>query len=269
MAKTHADRLAKYGKFGSYNDMIDRVLAHNKADVTGKVVNIQMDDWKKAFQEISAQADAGQARFFLPDARGIIPTKKTVLAEARATGAIMSQTLRDNIKKKMIDTLQEFVDTKKIPYQTRRGELRGKMDPELITQFERKIKQAFEGYTKRNAEVDMPASIHTIAVTEMRSAVSMAKKAYADKLKAQNPGLRLWKRWIHNRWLVEEPRPGHMKLNRTELPYDRDFVVEVYKKFKGTYKRAGTVRMRHPHDPSAPLSEVCGCQCDVEYYHKR
>jgi hypothetical protein len=273
MAKTHADRLSKYGKFGRYNDMIDNILAHNKADVAGKVINIQMDDWNKAFMELSAQSDAGQVRFVLPSASGTIPTKKVIHAKAVETGKIMSKTLRENLNKKMLGTLQDYIDEKKTPYMTKRGELRGKMDPVLIEKFEAKIKEAFEGYTKRDRTVGMPKNIHTIAVTEMRSAVSMGKKAYADKLKVMNPGLKLYKRWIHNDWLVQEPRPGHRALDERyggqEIQYDRDFIVGTYKWMKNKYFKTGTIRMRHPHDPSAPLSEICGCQCDWEVFHKR
>jgi hypothetical protein len=228
-----------------------------------------MNDWNKAFRELSAGGWEDGGRLVLPTPSGVLPTKKVIVEQAKATGRLMSKTLRDNLKKKMVKTLQEFVDKKKTPYETKRGELRGKMNPALIDAFEEKIREAFLGYTKKDARVGMPPNIHTIAVTEMRSAVNLAKRNYADKLKANNPHLKLYKRWRHNNWLVMEPRPGHQKLNGKELPYNKPFDVEVYKKVRGRYIRTGSVKMMHPHDGSAPLSEVVNCQCDFEVYAKR
>ena len=58
----------------------------------------------------------------------------------------------------------------------------------------------------------------------------------------------LEKEWIHS-GSDEDPRENHKALDGTRVPFD------------GTFDVGGGVRMKYPHDESAPVKEVANCTC--------
>ena len=41
---------------------------------------------------------------------------------------------------------------------------------------------------------------------------------------------------------------------------------ELWEDQKGKYVKIGVTEMVAPHDPSAPIDQVAGCNCDIKYF---
>lgn len=110
-----------------------------------------------------------------------------------------------------------------------------------IEQMQAHIKDTFNTYTTSHAKM--------IAVTEVRSSVDLSKAEYVRELIARNPNkLRVTKKWIHHDHLVKIPRPTHKAIDGEKVLFNQPF----------------SIGLMYPHDPSAPASEVIGCQCGYQ-----
>lgn len=110
-----------------------------------------------------------------------------------------------------------------------------------IAQMQSHIKDTFATYTTSHAKM--------IAVTEVRSSVDLSKAEYVRELIARNPNkLRVTKKWIHHDHLVKIPRPTHKAIDGEKVLFNQPF----------------SIGLMYPHDPSAPASEVIGCQCGYQ-----
>jgi hypothetical protein len=110
-----------------------------------------------------------------------------------------------------------------------------------IAQMQSHVKDTFATYTTSHAKM--------IAVTEVRSSVDLSKAEYVRELVARNPNkLRVTKKWIHHDHLVKTPRPTHKAIDGEKVLFNQPF----------------SIGLMYPHDPSAPASEVIGCQCGYQ-----
>jgi hypothetical protein len=110
-----------------------------------------------------------------------------------------------------------------------------------IAQMQSHVKDTFTTYTTSHAKM--------IAVTEVRSSVDLSKAEYVRELIARNPNkLRVTKKWIHHDHLVKIPRPTHKAIDGEKVLFNQPF----------------SIGLMYPHDPSAPASEVIGCQCGYQ-----
>lgn len=110
-----------------------------------------------------------------------------------------------------------------------------------IAQMQSHVKDTFTTYTTSHAKI--------IAVTEVRSSVDLSKAEYVRELIARNPNkLRVTKKWIHHDHLVKIPRPTHKAIDGEKVLFNQPF----------------SIGLMYPHDPSAPASEVIGCQCGYQ-----
>jgi hypothetical protein len=173
-------------------------------------------------------------------------------------GNLISKDLHDRLSRDLRRSLNQFTPKTGEPtFIRRRGIRAGRINPKLIESLEKDITRTFENYTKKDPRYGVPANVHGIAVTELRSAVSEMKASYMNEFRAANPDTQVFKRWIHNRSLSKEPRPHHMAHNRKTAAWDEPFVLSN-----------GAVLM-YPHDPAAPAEEVINCNCDYIVYVRR
>jgi len=140
-------------------------------------------------------------------------------------GKMITDTLRDTLTRGLRQAILENPnDTEK-----------------AIAQMQQSVKDTFNTYTTSHAKM--------IAVTEVRSSVDLSKAEYVKELIARNPNrLRVTKKWIHHDHLVKIPRPTHKAIDGEKVLFDQPF----------------SIGLMYPHDPSAPASEVIGCQCGYQ-----
>jgi len=140
-------------------------------------------------------------------------------------GKMITDTLRDTLTRGLRQAILENPnDTEK-----------------AIAQMQQSVKDTFNTYTTSHAKM--------IAVTEVRSSVDLSKAEYVKELIARNPNrLRVTKKWIHHDHLVKIPRPTHKAIDGEKVLFNQPF----------------SIGLMYPHDPSAPASEVIGCQCGYQ-----
>ena len=140
-------------------------------------------------------------------------------------GKMITDTLRDTLTRGLRQAILENPnDTEK-----------------AIAQMQQSVKDTFNTYTTSHAKM--------IAVTEVRSSVDLSKAEYVKELIARNPNrLRVTKKWIHHDHLVKIPRPTHKAIDGEKVLFSQPF----------------SIGLMYPHDPSAPASEVIGCQCGYQ-----
>lgn len=140
-------------------------------------------------------------------------------------GKMITDTLRDTLTRGLRQAILENPnDTEK-----------------AIAQMQQSVKDTFNTYTTSHAKM--------IAVTEVRSSVDLSKAEYVKELIARNPNrLRVTKKWIHHDHLVKVPRPTHKAIDGEKVLFNQPF----------------SIGLMYPHDPSAPASEVIGCQCGYQ-----
>lgn len=263
MAKVHLDRLKK--KYGTeisganYEAVVKEILLQNNENVSNKMAKMSNKKWQSLAKKIGTK----EKKMVLPDLTEIVPPRALSVLKAAENGEMIRETLRDSLTRDLRQALDEFSATGKDSYVRQAGTTAGRINPQLVKEFENKISNTFSNYTKRDKSLGMPPDVHRIAVTEVRSAINNTKKLYIDKVLEKNPDIEAKKKWIHNRALSKEPRRGHMQMNNKTVGINELFKVPVYKTVKGVQKFTGDyVYMKHPHAPEAPASEVISCNCD-------
>lgn len=258
MAKVHLDRLqSKYKdipvKGKVYEHLVNTILEVNTGNIQRKMSRMTEDKFKKKMKKDS--------RFVLPDITDVLPKRAVLIRKAAEKGNLIRDTLRDQLTKDLRDTLKDFPEES---FTTRRGTTAGRINKKLIDQFEQKITETFEGYTRKDKKFGMPKNIHTIAVTEVRGTVNEIKKIYVDKFQEKNPDAKIKKRWIQNRSLSKNPRRGHDEVNGKIISFDKQFKVPFYRIVRGKRIKEGITMMDHPHSPGAPAVQVVNCSCDYD-----
>ena len=263
MAKIYLNRLQK--KYGTnisgqkYSDVVKIILLQNNENVSNKMARMSDKKWQVLAKKIGTK----EKRMILPDLKEIVPPRALSVLKAAEKGKMIQDTLRDSLTKDLRRTLDEFAATGKNSYVRQAGKTAGRINPQLVKQFENKISNTFSNYTKRDKTLGMPVDVHKIAVTEVRSAINNTKKLYIDKVLEKNPDIEARKKWIHNKALSKEPRRGHMDMNNKTVGINELFKVPEYKAIKGVQKRTGNyIMMKHPHDPDAPADQIIQCNCD-------
>lgn len=229
--------------------MVKEILSHNSEKVAravGRLNNRHNRDKIKKLVPNKRQLVK------LPDISDVLPKRSVFLIKGAEKGDIITNTLRTKLEKNLRDTLAKYTaGGNKIEGRT------GKLNTKLIQEFQSRIKETFEEYTKKDPKTGVPSNIKTIAVTETRNTIGMIKEEYNKLLLKKNPGSVIEKQWIHNRSLSFVPRGEHMKLHKKKLLFDEYFRVEN--------KKGGVDLMQRPHDPSAPPEQTIGCNCDMIY----
>jgi hypothetical protein len=264
MPKIHLDRLKKrYGYKGEpYEELIQRILQNNEEMVARRIGEISQSQWWNAAAKISTKGKA----FIVPSLEDVLPKRSVFTLKAAQNGKLISDTLRDRLTGELRETLAEFTPkTKEQAYIVRRGPTAGRINPKLVRELQEKIHSTFEAYTKKDPRFGVPSNVKNIAVTELRSSVSIVKREFTKVLLQKNPGLELKKTWIHNASLSKVPRKGHLQLNGKTIPYKELFTIPVYKSIKGKVVRTGSVTGDSPHAPGLPADQVIGCNCDIVY----
>lgn len=247
--KKYGDDLLK-GK--RYEEMISEIVAQNNEKISRAVGRISNNQYQKQLKKLSADK---AKTVKLPDISEVLPKRSVLLIKGAQSGKIISETLKKRLEKDLREVLKEFEGPK---MEVQRGRTTGKMKPELVAAFQDKIKETFEGYTKKDPSIGVPGNIRNIAVTETRSTVNAIRDEYVKKLLKKNKNLEMVKTWKHNRKLSKKPRQSHMRLDGQTIPYEDLFKVD-------NEKTGGFDNMLRPHDPAAPPEQVIGCSCEAIY----
>ena len=258
MAKVHLDRLV--GKFGwagqSYRWLMGKIIEANH-------LSIQRAVGRKLVGFFSAQADKikGQSnkQILVPDLTDVLPKHSVFARKGAERGEILTDSVRTQLANDLRQTVSDYLSQggQKMQYQI--GAKKGRIKPELVNVMERRIRQTFEGYTRRTGG-EAPANLRTIAETETRSAISDIKHQYVQRLQDKNHGrVQVMKRWIHH--ASSQPREGHIQMAGKTAGMDETFNVPD---IRGG-RLIQVTPMLHPHDPNAPASQVINCHCEIDY----
>lgn len=240
-----------------------KIIANNTEAVSRAVGRISNDSYKKQFKKYRTR----ERRFVLPDVGEVVPKRSVFTRKGAERGVLLTDALKTELDKQLRTILKDYKDRKKPVYIVRRGAKAGRINPQVIGDFEKRIMNTFTNYTKKDKRYGIPSNIHTIAVTEVRATVSEIKEQYNQRLLEKNKDkLKMFKRWIHNRSLSKEPRPHHEQMNGRTIEGSKEFAVRRKVKKKGRWVQIGWTRMKRPHDPSAPADQVISCNCDVDYF---
>jgi hypothetical protein len=245
MAKMHLDRIKKrYGWEGeNYRELMRQIIGHNTQASARAIGRLLVRDIKFTSKKIPSQ-------IIMPDVTQVLPKQSIFIRKGADRGALMADNLRDKLTK----------DLRQVLSQPTYFTTRGKLKEDLIIEFEQKIRDTFQSYTKKDPSIGIPANVATIARTEIRSVVSTVKHQYMDRFQKVNPDIVLVKEWIHNSkpYRGYKPREHHRYLDKTKIKYNEQFVLKN--------ERTGTTYYAdHPHAENLPPEEVINCQCEIRY----
>lgn len=275
MAKIHLDRLINQFDFAAdevsglnYRNMMKDMLANRTLNIARATARISRDNFDKQLTRLKKKGVGKEKIIVLPDVTEALPKRSVFLAKAAQDGNLITDTLRDRLTGDLRRSLKDFrtKETREPSFVRRRGAKAGTINPELIAKFQKDIVQTYSTYTRRHPDFGVPANVHAIAVTEIRSTVDVMKAEYNDKFARKNKDtLRMTKTWVQNRGLAHKPRTGHSMVNGVKIPIGEMFQVPLFKTVRGKEIRIGTTPMKHPHDSSAPPAQIIGCNCDAVY----
>jgi len=267
MAKIHLDRLKKRYKDipiqgETYSEIVKSVLLQNNENISNKMSSLSENKWKVLAKKIRPSDPA--KRLVLPDLNEIVPKRAITILKSAEKGEMIRETLRDSLTRDLRNSLDQFSASGKDSYVRQAGKTAGRINPQLIKDFEKRIQGTFDTYTKKDKSLGSPENVHRIAVTEVRSAINNTKNLYTQKMIEKNPDIEARKVWIHNSSMSKEPRRGHQKLDGKSIGMNESFKVENWKIVKGRPVKTGVDMMKHPHDPDAPSEQVIQCNCDYD-----
>jgi len=277
MAKVHLDRIKqKYGwTGGKYRALMAMILERQSEGITRKVATIQKGKLDKHARTASKRLGV---TLTVPDITDVLPQRSVFVRKGAERGKLLTDALRTQLTRQLREVVVKYISDGKGTMQGRTGVERGRMKPELVDTFERRIKSVFAGYAKRDPEIGgVPRNVSVIATTEVRAAINEIKHTYNAALATRNPAtVQMVKKWIHHPELSEEPRPGHAAVSGKTVPIADQFRVPVYERLgsiksgpnkgKPRWRRTRQfVAMLHPHDPTAPIEEVASCNCELDY----
>ncbi len=262
MATIFYNRLKE--KYGSenisgekYQEVITDILAHNNEKSSRAIGRLSTNNYKDSLKKLSKKK---AKTVKLPDLTDVLPKQSVFLIKGQQSSKLITNTLRDRLQKDLRATLNLFDGTGKQRIEIQRGRTTGKLNTELIKNFQDRITKTFEGYTKRDGKTGVPPNISAIAVTEVRSFIDSTREQYNRELVKKNPQIEMVKTWIHNRSLSKVPRNGHVKMHNKTIPLDGFFQVPR--------EDRGYDFMSRPHDPDAPADQNIRCNCEAIYKAK-
>jgi hypothetical protein len=266
MAKIKSDRLIKkYGTnnihTGKYQELMNEVLANNQEAISRAILRQSRVSWDKGLKKITTK----EKQFIMPSLEEVLPKRSIFVNKSAESGKFILDTLKDRLTKDLRSTLDTFTEkTGEQRYIRRRGKLAGTINPKVINDFQKSIRNTFENYRKTDPKYGMPTNIHNIAVTEVRTTINNAKRLYTETLLRKNKDLKARKKWRHNASLSKEERRGHAEADGQEVGFNELFTINTYRKVKGKLIYTGKVQCQHPHSDDLDIGEKCGCNCD--YY---
>lgn len=249
----------KYGKENitgrKYEKVIQDVLIHNNEKTSRAMARLSNSNYQDQIRRLNKRK---QQIIKLPDIEEILPKRSVFLIKSADTTTMITETLRTQLEKNLRSTLEKYQQFGGPKMETQRGKATGKINVDLITDFQAAITNTFESYTKRDPNTGVPGNIRNIAVTEIRSTVGMMKENYNRELMKKNPLIKMYKTWIHNKRLSKKPRKNHMAMHGITIPIDEKFKVD-------RETDSGYDMMSRPHDINAPPKQVIGCSCECIY----
>lgn len=267
MAKLHLDRLRdRYPSLlasEDYQGLMSEIIANGHENVQRAVGRIKRDEMGRAAARIQRSTSKQVA---LPSLEEVLPKRSVYLRKGAEQGRILSDSLRDKLTADLRTSVAEFLKTGAGSMQYRRGEERGRMNPELSAKLRDRLTNTFRDYHRPDA-TGVPPNIAVIAETEIRSAVDDIKHTWNTRLSEANPGrIEIIKVWRHHPHLSKEPRGNHSLMDGVEKPLNAPFIVPRWAWVRGRgLSVIGTTVMQHPHDPSAPIDQVVACHCECDY----
>ena len=272
MAKIHLDRLEKkYGKdllIGKdYKELMKVIITQNSENISQRIARLNKGHWDQANKKIKAV----EKRFVIPDVSEVLPADAIHIRKGAERGMLLSDELRGSLTKNLKETLSQFTPkTKEATYIRRRGIYAGTINPKLVKDFEKKIKETFTNYVKKDPKYGVPGNIREIAVTEVNSTVNNIKHSYMTQMLEKNKNVMVMKDWLHYPNRSKEPRIGHSIVAKQKgKKFTEPFHVPLYRKKGKRWIRVGFDLMQHPHDPYASAEQVISCHCDVQYRVRR
>ena len=248
MARVATTRLCKkYGDFKNYSELASLIIEDNHKRITTKVAKINND----VFSAERARVTRKEKAVATPPLSDLLPAHVEAI-KSKEKGKWMS----DNLKSRITSDLRTILD--KPEYQRTRGKLTGTLKEQAILDFQNKIKETFENYTKTDPKYGVPSNIRNIAVTEVRTVANHARDIYMDQLLKRNKDIFITKTFVHNDRASKNARPHHKELNGVTIPKSSRFLM--YNRETGR-----TYRFMYPHDESLPAEETIGCSCEVQY----
>ena len=263
MAKVHLNRLIKKYDFTAddvtginYRTLIQNIIESNDQNSARAAARLSDDNYKKQADRIGGKAK----RLTFPGLDQVIPKRSVFTRKAAQSGKLITDTLRDKMTKALRETLKESQAAGKADMIRPGGMGAGTMNPDIAREFQKKLTQVYQSYTKRDPSIGIPPNIRNIAVTETRATMNSIKKQYADQLEQRNPGkMKFQKKWIQNRSLSKKPRETHFDVDGMIIGKNELFQVQ-------NERTGGFDLMDRPHDPTAPPEQVIGCSCELQYF---
>ena len=149
MSKLHLDRLKKeYGvqlSKGDYQSVMSQIIANSHENVQRAVARVKIDELNRTAERINRSSTKQIA---VPNIEEVLPKRSVYARKGIEQGRIISDTLRDKLTKDLRDTVSQYLQTGKNSMQYKKGERRGKINPELVKQFRARIEQTYSAYTK-------------------------------------------------------------------------------------------------------------------------
>lgn len=264
MAKIHVDRITR--KLGlspeslsgqNYQDVMTQVIDQNTKNIQRAVGRLTNSNYEKQIVNLKKKGRLKEKVVLLPSMEEVLPKRSVAVTKAADSGKQITQTLSDRMNRSLRNTLKEWQATGK-PMEIMSGRNAGKINPELISNFEKDITSVFQDYTRRDPSIGVPPNVKGIAVTEIRSNIDAVKAEYHKELLRKNVDImKMMKTWRQNRSLSKVPRVEHSAVDGVTIARDESFKVPNGK--------GGFDLMRHPHDSQAPAGQVINCNCDAVY----
>lgn len=235
----------KYNFSGKdYGKLMERIARENAEKIGAAVANSDRKKLQRNIKDLEPKGKRGK-KIKLPDVSSIIRRSPTIL-KAAENGRLLTKTLREKMRKAVKEVmLEEGIST-----------TRGTVPKSLSAKVEKRFQETFKEYAERNPKYGMPTNVHTIAVTEARSAANGIRREYMDAV-AQETDRQLLKRWKHNADMSKHPRGNHRAMDGKEVKAGRKF------KLKGADGR--TYLTDGPHAPELPIGEKAGCNCEESF----
>ena len=260
MARIFIKRLEeKYGKENlrgkRYQAMISEIIFENNQKVSNAVGRLSKDNYESQLKRLPKDRTATVK---LPDMSDVLPKRSVFLIKAAESGKAITDDLRKSLERNLRETLAKYSQAGKPRLEIQRGRTTGKMNQNLVKDFQAAITKTYESRTKKDPDLGVPKNIKTIATTEIRSVISAIKREYNQRLTDKNPGHIMTKTWLQNRALAKVPRKSHKEQNGKTIPMNQSF--QVRREQSGGYDY-----MHGPHDPHASAENVISCNCDILY----
>lgn len=258
MAKIHLDRIKqRYGWTGEkYQQLMGKIIANNSKRIHNSVLQVDHYHLEESMRKVKTKGSA----LNLPRLLDVVKPQSVWTRKGADRGKLITDNLRDRIA----GNIKAILD--KPEYMRTRGKLTGTLKNQAIRDMREGLIKTFENYTKVDPSIGIPKNIKTITSVEIRSVVNQTKNEYMEKLKRHNPDVKMIKRWIHNGNVfgskTYKARKYHKELHGKEVPFYSNFRIRDEKAhifYDAPY----------PHHESLPISQVAGCECEVQYIARK